>query len=513
MPAESYNVFFLTSHFPSPPTFPPHSPLSQACLAKTKDAVVTSSSSSSSSSSTAPPPLAFHSPAFIRSLEDHYDDAMQDPAVRQAILTVAEALARFLNTTSSSSSSSTLTSRKDIASLLLTIQCNAHGIRNSSGRVLGLGLFPLASMLNHSCLPSCHHVFSLHPGQGPPTLIFKTLRAVKEGEELVYSYTDLMRPGGMRREILGRAYFFKCACERCLITLPRGGEGGREEGAATGSSSSSAVDAPTEWALESPVCDSSGCMGAWCPLNEGGKEGEDGDNDDEEGGDGANKSSMWVCLGCGKQEEASVIQAKLTVATALLQGCLHALQEEQQQQQQQQDGGGDAGSPQTLLLSDAARALATHLFGSDPALGLHARHWLVYHALASLSQHLTPTTSAVHAGEREEGEGEEVAWLGSACEVRALRNLWRLSGGIEGGREGGREVSYHPELGERLVAAGKALQAYEAATGGKKRFEDKGECGAWTLPPACDDDGDVAGRGPQALLRLGKEILAASYVD
>lgn len=490
----------------SPGTLTPPLFLPQACLAKKKDALF-----ASSSSITTPPPPPIHSPTFIRSLEDHYDDAMQDPAVRQGILTVAEALASFLN--SSNSNSSTTTSRKDIASLLLTIQCNAHGIRDSFGRVLGLGLFPLASMLNHSCLPSCHHVFSLHPGQGPPTLVFKTLRAVKEGEELVYSYTDLMRPGGMRREILGRAYFFKCACERCLITLPRGGEGRREGGAAMGSSSPTA-NALMEWALESPACDSPGCAGAWCPLKEKGKEGEDGDDGgDEEEEHGASKNTSWVCLGCGKQEDTAEIQIKLTVATTLLQGCLQALQEEQKQQQQQQADGEGVAAPHALLLSDAARALATHLFGSDSPLGLHARHWLVYHALASLSQHLTPTTTAVHAGEREEGEGEEVAWLRAACEVWSLRSLWRLSGGVEGRRKRGREVSYHPELGERLVAAGKALRAYEAATRGTKRFEEEKECGAWMLPPACEEDCDVIGGGPQALLRLGHEILAASNID
>jgi hypothetical protein len=353
-------------------------------------------------------------------------------------------------------------------------------------------------------------------------LVFKTLRAVKEEEELVYSYTDLMRPGEMRRETLGRAYFFKCACERCLITLPRGGKGGREGGAAMGTSSP--ADALTEWALESPACDSPGCAGAWCPLKEEGKEGaEDGNDDDDDEGDGGSKNTSWMCLGCGKEEEEAEIQTKLTVGTTLLQCCLQVLQDEeeeeqqQQQQQQQEDAVEGVAPPQAPLLSDAARTLATHLFGNDPPLGLHVRHWLVYHALASLSQHLTP-----HAGEREKekvgvsagGGGEEVAWLRAACEEWALRNLWRLSGGVEGGREGEKEVSYHPELGERLVAAGRALQAYEVVTGGTKKFGEEKQCGAWMLPPACgEEDGHVIGLGPQVLLRLGQEILAGRNVE
>eukprot|EP00624_Nannochloropsis_granulata_P002952 evm.model.NODE_24937_length_13618_cov_18.000366.3 len=282
--------------------------------------------------------------------------------------------------------------------------------------------------------------------------------------------------------------------------------------------SGSVANAITEWALESPVCETPGCVGALCSLKEEVKEGEEDGNGDDEEGSGASRCSMWECSGCRKQEEATEVQKKVIVATTLLQACLCALQEEQQQQQQQPHDGEGIAAPLATPLSDAACSLASHLFGNDPPLRLHVRHWLVYHALALLSQHLMPATTAGHAGERGEektelstrGGGEQVAWLRAACEVWMLCNLWRLSGGVEGRSEEAKEVSYHPELGQRLVAAGKALLGYQAATGGSKKFEEEKQCGAWRLPHVYNELDDVIVRDPQALLHLGQKILRAS---
>lgn len=42
------------------------------------------------------------------------------------------------------------------------------------GASSSISLFPLASMLNHSCLPSAHHLFDLNEGRAP-TIRFRTL--------------------------------------------------------------------------------------------------------------------------------------------------------------------------------------------------------------------------------------------------------------------------------------------------------------------------------------------------
>ena len=37
-------------------------------------------------------------------------------------------------------------------------------------------------------------------------------------QEVCYSYTDLLRPGTIRRSTLKAAYFFDCACRRCQLS-------------------------------------------------------------------------------------------------------------------------------------------------------------------------------------------------------------------------------------------------------------------------------------------------------
>ena len=51
--------------------------------------------------------------------------------------------------------------------LLLVIRCNAHCILNAKDEAVALGLFPLTSMINHSCRPNCTHYFYLEQGKQP----------------------------------------------------------------------------------------------------------------------------------------------------------------------------------------------------------------------------------------------------------------------------------------------------------------------------------------------------------
>ena len=98
--------------------------------------------------------------------------------------------------------------------LFLSQQCNAHQILDSAGNPIALGLFPLTSMLNHSCVPNCAHSFVLQPGR-PPRLVMRTIRDVAAGEELVYNYTQLYASTSRRRLALEQCYSFVCECQRC----------------------------------------------------------------------------------------------------------------------------------------------------------------------------------------------------------------------------------------------------------------------------------------------------------
>ena len=98
--------------------------------------------------------------------------------------------------------------------LLLAVQCNAHQILSATGRPIALGLFPLTSMLNHSCHPNCAHSFLLQPGQ-PPRLVMRAIHDISSGEELVYNYVPLYSSTASRQESLQHCYSFTCCCERC----------------------------------------------------------------------------------------------------------------------------------------------------------------------------------------------------------------------------------------------------------------------------------------------------------
>lgn len=50
---------------------------------------------------------------------------------------------------------------EEVVQLACRVNVNAHGVRDDSGSngVIGVGLFPLTAMINHSCRPNCTFVF------------------------------------------------------------------------------------------------------------------------------------------------------------------------------------------------------------------------------------------------------------------------------------------------------------------------------------------------------------------
>lgn len=113
----------------------------------------------------------------------------------------------------------------EIKSILLAIQCNAHRILVDD-RPIALGLFPLISMINHSCVPNCTHYFELSDRAkaavpsttqncSRPKMIIRAIATIPEGTEVVYSYVPLYQSTANRRAQLKAAYSFECRCDKC----------------------------------------------------------------------------------------------------------------------------------------------------------------------------------------------------------------------------------------------------------------------------------------------------------
>lgn len=75
-----------------------------------------------------------------------------------------------------------------------------------------LGLWPLASFINHSCASNS---VRLHVGD---TLFLHASRPIEAGEEVTLAYVNTLLPKQMRQELLDKDLWdFKCSCSRCEL--------------------------------------------------------------------------------------------------------------------------------------------------------------------------------------------------------------------------------------------------------------------------------------------------------
>ncbi|XP_023575701.1 SET and MYND domain-containing protein 4 isoform X2 [Octodon degus] len=121
---------------------------------------------------------------------------------------------------------------------LLQLQCNAQAITTiqhtgskesmiaDSGQVrLATGIFPVVSLLNHSCSPNTSVSF---------TGTVATIRAaqqIKKGQEIFHCYGphESRMSGAERQQKLRSQYFFDCSCPACHCEEPRAAAGPRWE--------------------------------------------------------------------------------------------------------------------------------------------------------------------------------------------------------------------------------------------------------------------------------------------
>jgi hypothetical protein len=78
---------------------------------------------------------------------------------------------------------------------------------------VGLGLFPMCSIFNHSCAPNCSYM-----NLGARYLAYRTIRPVRAGEELNVNYAEIYASTAERRATLMQSKHFLCKCVQCVST-------------------------------------------------------------------------------------------------------------------------------------------------------------------------------------------------------------------------------------------------------------------------------------------------------
>ena len=76
-------------------------------------------------------------------------------------------------------------------------------------------IFPMTSMLSHSCHPNVEQTIG-EPGGGL-RLDMVTVRPVAAGEQIYISYAELLAPTLIRQHTLPTNKLFLCQCERYVI--------------------------------------------------------------------------------------------------------------------------------------------------------------------------------------------------------------------------------------------------------------------------------------------------------
>lgn len=92
----------------------------------------------------------------------------------------------------------------------MQLACNAHTICDSELRPLGNGLFPVVSIINHSCLPNSVLVF-----EGKSAVV-RAVQHISKDSEVLISYIETAGSTMTRQKALREQYLFTCKCLRCI---------------------------------------------------------------------------------------------------------------------------------------------------------------------------------------------------------------------------------------------------------------------------------------------------------
>jgi SET and MYND domain-containing protein len=95
------------------------------------------------------------------------------------------------------------------------MKTNGFSICDGENVAIGVGLFDVASNMNHSCRPNALQTFSYTRQGVLPTIRITACTAISSRDEICISYIDNGCPRDMRRKRLQEGYHFWCTCSAC----------------------------------------------------------------------------------------------------------------------------------------------------------------------------------------------------------------------------------------------------------------------------------------------------------
>jgi len=99
---------------------------------------------------------------------------------------------------------------EEVLGVCAVMDTNSFEVRRGAGVKLR-GLYPLASLMNHDCVPNTRHVFDAQDKM----LVFATVDIAK-GTPVTSTYTQALWSTPHRRAHLRATKCFECACKRSL---------------------------------------------------------------------------------------------------------------------------------------------------------------------------------------------------------------------------------------------------------------------------------------------------------
>ena len=118
--------------------------------------------------------------------------------------------------------------REEIVNLLCLLSCNKFIVSdNNKMEPIGVGLYPAAALINHSCDPNC--VIAYDCDRTGARCLVRAIKDIPPGEELTISYIEVNQTVQARRASLQETFFFDCRCPSCE-SEQQVEEGSNEEG-------------------------------------------------------------------------------------------------------------------------------------------------------------------------------------------------------------------------------------------------------------------------------------------